>query len=527
MSASNVPLLEVFGIVKRYGGLVAIDHVDLQLQPGTITGVIGPNGAGKSTLIGLIGGAIVASEGSIRLDGRDISRLPASERARAGIGRTYQIPRPFLDMTVEENLEVAQYSIQPFIRAAIARDERAALLNRTGLVDAASLPARALPLLRRKRLEVARALALKPRIVLLDEVGAGLVDSEITELIALIHSIADPRTAIVIVEHVLRVVRECCARSMVLNFGKKLVEGPTMEIFANNEVAAVYLGTGGSREPSVSPARVIDPEAQDAVHFVGPEAERRVMTSLIALPPVIEAKVPLLDLQGICSGYGQARVLRGIDLTICEGQAVAILGANGAGKTTLARTISGAITPTSGVLRIAGDDVLGRPPHRIAELGIAHCMEGRRIFSTLTVQENLLIAARHADASAARERLGAVYDLFPVLAERKDQGGTSMSGGQQQMLAIGRALMARPRLIIFDEISLGLAPVVMDKLYDALAVLKQAGMTLIIIEQDVDRALALADHAYVLEHGVFGLSGAPGQIAADPRLRHIYIGTAD
>jgi len=314
---------------------------------------------------------------------------------------------------------------------------------------------------------------------------------------------------------------------MVLNFGKKLVEGPTMEIFANDEVAAVYLGTGGSREPSVSPARVIDPEAQDAVHFVGPEAERRVMTSLIALPPVIEAKVPLLDLQGICSGYGQARVLRGIDLTIREGQAVAILGANGAGKTTLARTISGAITPTSGVLRIAGDDVLGRPPHRIAELGIAHCMEGRRIFSTLTVQENLLIAARHADASAARERLGAVYDLFPVLAERKDQGGTSMSGGQQQMLAIGRALMARPRLIIFDEISLGLAPVVMDKLYDALAVLKQAGMTLIIIEQDVDRALALADHAYVLEHGVFGLSGAPGQIAADPRLRHIYIGTAD
>jgi len=527
MTTSNAPLLEVSGIVKRYGGLVAIDHVDLQLQPGTITGVIGPNGAGKSTLIGLIGGAVVASEGSIRLDGQDISRLPASERARAGIGRTYQIPRPFLDMTVEENLEVAQYSIQPFIRATIARNERTALLERTGLADVASLPARALPLLRRKRLEVARALALKPRIVLLDEVGAGLVDSEITELIALIHSIADPRTAIVIVEHVLRVVRECCARSMVLNFGKKLVEGPTKEIFGNDEVAAVYLGTGGSREPAASPGRVIDVEAQSAVHVASPESERSVMSSLIAPPSVDRAGAPLLELQGICSGYGQARVLKGIDLMIPEGQAVAILGANGAGKTTLARTIGGAITPTSGVLRIAGEDVSGRPPHRIAELGIAHCMEGRRIFPTLTVQENLLIAARNADASAARERLSAVYDLFPVLAERKDQGGTSMSGGQQQMLAIGRALMARPRLIIFDEISLGLAPVVMDKLYEALAVLKQAGMTLIIIEQDVDRALALADHAYVLEHGVFGLSGAPSQIAADPRLRHIYVGTAD
>ena len=527
MNANAMPLLEVSGIVKRYGGLVAIDHVDLQLQPGTITGVIGPNGAGKSTLIGLIGGAIVPSAGSIRLDGYDISRLSASERARAGIGRTYQIPRPFLDMTVEENLEVAQYSIQPFIRATIAREERAALLRRTDLADVASLPARALPLLRRKRLEVARALALKPRIVLLDEVGAGLVDSEITELIALIHSIADTRTAIVIVEHVLRVVRECCARSMVLNFGKKLVEGPTMEIFANDEVAAVYLGTGGSREPAATLGRPIDTEAQLAVHVASPEAERNVMSSLITPLAVDGTGAPLLELQGICSGYGQARVLKGIDLSIPAGRAVAILGANGAGKTTLARTIGGAIAPTSGVLRIAGEDVSGRPPHRIAELGIAHCMEGRRIFPTLTVRENLLIATRNADASTARERLDAVYDLFPILADRKDQGGTSMSGGQQQMLAIGRAMMSRPRLIIFDEISLGLAPVIMDKLYEALAVLKQAGMTLIIIEQDVDRALALADHAYVLEHGVFGLSGTPSKIAADPRLRHIYIGTAD
>jgi branched-chain amino acid transport system ATP-binding protein len=314
---------------------------------------------------------------------------------------------------------------------------------------------------------------------------------------------------------------------MVLNFGKKLVEGPTLEIFANDEVAAVYLGTGTSHRPAPNPAPAAATEAQIVVHVVAAAAERTAMSPLIAPPSVNGAKAAFLELQGICSGYGQARVLRGIDLTISEGQAVAILGANGAGKTTLARTISGAIVPTSGTLRIAGEDVAGRPPHRIAELGIAHCMEGRRIFPTLSVQENLLIAARKAHPSAMHERLDAVYNLFPILAERKNQSGTSMSGGQQQMLAIGRALMARPRLIIFDEISLGLAPVVMDKLYEALAVLKQAGMTLIIIEQDVDRALALADHAYVLEHGTFGLSGTPDKIAADPRLRHIYIGTAD
>jgi branched-chain amino acid transport system ATP-binding protein len=526
MSAAG-PLLEVSGLVKRYGGLVAIDRVDLQLLPGTITGIIGPNGAGKSTLIGLIGGAVPPTQGSIRLDGRDISRLPASERARAGIGRTYQIPRPFLDMTVEENVEVAQYSIAPFISAALAREERGAVLARTGLADAAQLPARALPLLRRKRLEVARALALKPRIVLLDEVGAGLVDSEVTELIALIRSVADPNKAIVIVEHVLRIVRECCTHSVVLNFGKKLIEGPTEEIFGNDEVAAVYLGTGGDRASGATAGSALEAEAEASVHVDAPAAERSVMSPLIARPLEGSAGAPLLELHDICASYGQARVLKGVNLTIQAGEAVAVLGANGAGKTTLARTISGAIAPTSGFIRIAGDDVAGWPPHRIAELGIAHCMEGRRIFPTLSVRENLQIAARKANAAACQERLDSVYDLFPVLAERKDQSGISMSGGQQQMLAIGRSLMARPRLIIFDEISLGLAPVVMDRLYEALIVLKQAGMTLIVIEQDVDRALALADYAYVLEHGVFGLSGKSRQIAADPRLRHVYIGTAD
>jgi ABC-type branched-subunit amino acid transport system ATPase component len=521
MSVAAPPLLEARGLVKRFGGLVAIDEVDLTLAPGTITGVIGPNGAGKSTLIGLIGGALAPTQGSIRLAGRDVSRLPASERARAGVGRTYQIPRPFLDMTVEENLEVAQYSIEPFIRADAARTERAALLDRAGLSDAAKVPARALPLLRRKRLEVARALALKPRVVLLDEVGAGLVDSEVTELIELIKTILDPHTAIVIVEHVLRVVRECCARSMVLNFGKKLVEGPTAEILANDEVAAVYLGTHGAREKT---AAAPPDGSADAVHLAAPTEERKMLSPLVGGVGVVGSHTPLLELIAVEAGYGQARVLQGIDLMLAEGQAVAILGANGAGKTTLARVITGAIRPTAGSVRVAGQDIAALAPYRIAGLGIAHCMEGRRIIPSLSVEENLKIAARGASSSGSRQRLSAVYDLFPFLAERRNSPGTAMSGGQQQMLAIARALMARPRLVIFDEISLGLAPVVMDKLYEALALLKEAR---IVIEQDVDRALALADHAYVLEQGVFALSGSPHEIAADPRLRHIYIGTAD
>ena len=528
MSTANAPLLEAAGLVKRYGGLIAIDHVDITLAPGSITGVIGPNGAGKSTLIGLIGGALAPSQGSIRLEGRDVSRMSASDRARAGIGRTYQIPCPFLDMSVEENLEVAQYSVAPLIRAQVARRERDALLERTGLSDAAHLPARALPLLRRKRLEVARALALKPRVVLLDEVGAGLVDSEITELIALIKSILDPRTAIVIVEHVIRVVRECCARSLVLNFGKMLVEGATAEILANDEVASVYLGTHGATEKAAMRSPAIDLERGPPDTTPRLEVEgRSALAPLIAASSAGSTAPPLLELRGVEAGYGQARVLRGVDLTVAEGEAIAILGANGAGKTTLARVISGAIAPTAGSVRIAGRDVAGLAPHRIAGLGVAHCMEGRRIIPTLSVEENLRIAARGVASSTTTERLDAIYALFPILVERRSSPGTSMSGGQQQMLAIARALMARPRLVIFDEISLGLAPLVMDKLYETLALMKQARMTLIVIEQDVDRALALADRAYVLEHGAFGLSGTAAEIADNPLLRHIYIGAAD
>jgi ABC-type branched-subunit amino acid transport system ATPase component len=519
----NGPLLEATGLVKRFGGLVAIDHVDLALPPGSVTGVIGPNGAGKSTLIGLIGGALMPSAGAIAFNGRDVTRLPASERARAGIGRTYQIPRPFLDMTVEENLEVAQYAVSPLISGNSAQAERWGLLERTGLADVTRLPARALPLLRRKRLEVARALALKPRLILLDEVGAGLIDREITELIALIQSLAETRIAILIVEHVIRVVRECCARSIVLNFGKKLIEGPTADILANDQVAAIYLGTGGGRAEGV---RACEQKETAEIHVGSPAAERAALAPLVA-PAERRGGAPALRLDRVEAGYGQARVLRGIDLLLERGRAIAVLGANGAGKTTLARVIAGSVTPTAGTLSIDGRSVASLGPHRIAELGIAHCMEGRRIFPTLSVEENLRIAARRAPAATMRERLTAVYDLFPVLTERRDQPGTSMSGGQQQMLAIGRALMARPRIVIFDEMSLGLAPVVMDKLYQALALLKQAGMTLIVIEQDVDRALALVDYAYVLEHGVFALSGEPNTIVADPRLRNVYVGAAD
>lgn len=510
-------LVEAEGLVKRYGGVVATDRVSFRLGRGQVMGVIGPNGAGKSTLIGLLGGALTPSEGRIVFDGEDVTRLPASERARRGIGRTYQIPRPFLDMSVRENLLAARFSLHPLDSGAKAKAACDEILERCGLADAADLRCRNLPLLRRKRLEVARALALQPKLLLLDEVGAGLVDSEVTELIELVKSLRHEVQGVIIIEHVLRVVRECCERLLVINFGKKFAEGSTTEVMSSDEVAAVYLGTAhGGRQADVD--RPV-PRSEGAA----PGA----IATLVSKPASSKAPAAVLELKAIHAGYGQARVLNGINLKVESSRVVAILGTNGAGKTTLSNVISGSVKPTAGQLLVDGADVTGAPAHQIARLGLAQCMEGRRIFAPLSVEENLLLPARGVPAEQRAERLERVYALFPDLKERRHSGGTSMSGGQQQMLAIGRALMSRPRLVLFDEISLGLAPIMMDRLYLALAELRAAGLTMLIVEQDVERALELADEVHVMEHGRFALSGSAAAIRDDPRLRHLYIGTAD
>jgi branched-chain amino acid transport system ATP-binding protein len=290
-------------------------------------------------------------------------------------------------------------------------------------------------------------------------------------------------------------------------------------------VAAVYLGSAHGKQADASVGEVPAGKSMPAApRFQG---QLGALWDADGLERAKRSMQPLLELKGVHAGYGQARVLNGIDLTVHPGQVMAILGTNGAGKTTLAQVLSGAIRPTAGQYLIDGEDVTGQAAHVITNKGIAQCMEGRRIFSPLTVEENLMLAARSVAPADMRVRLEQVYALFPDLKERRRQSGTSMSGGQQQMLAIGRALMSRPRLVLFDEISLGLAPVMMDRLYQALSALRELGLTMLIVEQDVERALDLADAVHVMEHGRFALSGPASTVRHDPMLRHLYIGTAD
>lgn len=235
---------------------------------------------------------------------------------------------------------------------------------------------------------------------------------------------------------------------------------------------------------------------------------------------------PLLSIESVAAGYGDVQVLWGVDLAVPAGKIVCLVGSNGAGKSTLLRTISGLIRPRRGHIRFAGRDLSGATPDQVLAAGIAHVPEGRRLFRGLTVRDNLLLGAYlRRDARADIERdLQAVYALFPILKERQGQDATTLSGGEQQMCAIGRGMMARPQLLMIDELSLGLAPRAVERIADALREINRTGVTVLLVEQDVLTAFELADYAYVVETGHIAMEGPTSALADDPRVQQAYLG---
>jgi len=235
---------------------------------------------------------------------------------------------------------------------------------------------------------------------------------------------------------------------------------------------------------------------------------------------------PLLSVQGVSAGYGDVQVLWDVNLSVEAGRIVCLVGSNGAGKSTLLRTISGLIKPTRGQIRFAGRDLAGASPDEILRAGIAHVPEGRRLFKGLTVRDNLLLGAylrNDAHADIVRD-LDAVFALFPILKERQNQDATTLSGGEQQMCAIGRGMMARPQLLMIDELSLGLAPRMVERIAEALTEINRTGVTILLVEQDGLTAFELADYAYVVETGRISMEGNTSTLADDPRVRQAYLG---
>ncbi len=234
----------------------------------------------------------------------------------------------------------------------------------------------------------------------------------------------------------------------------------------------------------------------------------------------------LLRIEGLHSGYGPVTVLWGVDLSVREGGITALIGSNGAGKSTLMRTVSGLVPARAGRIFWRGAELRDATPARVLGLGIAHVPEGRRLFGAMSVEENLLMGAylRRNDAAGVARDLGRVYTIFPKLKERRRQAAGTMSGGEQQMCAIGRGLMSAPRLLMIDELSLGLSPLLVEQLVDALLALNREGLTILVVEQDVVAALEVSGTAYVMDTGRVTQHGESSALLADPAVRRAYLG---
>src|SRR5947208_484636 len=391
------PLLQIRGVSKHFGGFAALSEVSLEVAPGERFGLIGPNGSGKTTLINCVSGALRNESGSIVFDGAEISRLPAYQRTRRGIARSFQIPRPFKTMSVLENLVVPLEYVahRRTLHTADTWDEAMAILRQMGMAEKADSPSNLLSQVELRKLELARAMAARPRLLISDEAMAGLAGNEVDEVLKILFDLNAAGITIIMIEHIMQAVMRFSQRVICLDAGRIICEGTSTEDIVN--------------------------------------------------------------------------------------------------------------------------------------LGVAMVPEGRRLFPKLSVEENLLLGAFRKPARPDIGRnLAFSFEIFPVLAERRRQLAGSLSGGQQQMLAIGRALMSSPRLLLVDEPSVGLAPILVSHTITKIKELKQRyGLTVLMAEQNFHQAIRIADRGYIIVHGEIVFDGRTvAELEQNPLVKNYYLGSA-
>ncbi|MCJ2078867.1 branched-chain amino acid ABC transporter ATP-binding protein/permease [Methylobacterium sp. E-016] len=488
--------LVVDAIGIQFGGIRAADGVSFTAAPGAVTSVIGPNGAGKTTVLNMVSGFYRPSTGAIRLGARDLTGAPAQTVARAGIARTYQTTRLFGSLSVLDNVALAFAPGRLWRRAR--RDDRAkaaALLAFTGYAGPLDRRADELPHVDRRLVEIARSLAGRPRVLLLDEPAAGLTRADTDRLGILLRRIAACEVAVVLVEHDMPLVMGVSDYILVMDAGRPIASGIPASVRHDPLVLCAYLGAADT------PAR------PRAAPWQGPAAA-------------------VLSAHGLTAGYGAAPVLEGMSLEVRPGETVALLGANGAGKSTAMRALAGLLRPVAGGIVLEDRGVATLPAHRIARLGLALVPEGRQVFPELTVVENIRLGAHGRGTPIDPAEIEALLTRFPRLRDRATSRAGLLSGGEQQMLAIARGMMARPRILLLDEPSLGLAPAMINALYAVVAELRDAGTTILIVDQMAALALTVADRGYVLEQGRVVTQGTAAELAADKGLEAAYLGAA-
>jgi ABC-type branched-subunit amino acid transport system ATPase component len=525
------------GITVYFGGLAAVQGVDLAVPPATIVGLVGPNGAGKSTLFGVLSGLLRPSRGAVVLDGEDVTKARPQLRAARGLARTFQHPELFGDLSVREHLVLAYRAkhararvwsdlfTMGSLRPAGPDENRHVdeLVDLLGLGAVADNPALGMPTGLARTLELGRALAASPTVLLLDEPSCGLNSSETEQFEATLRRVSQERAiSVLLVEHDVDLVMRLCGSVFVLDFGELIASGSPAEVRADPAVRAAYLG----EELAIGEAQASS-DAQEAgarapiggAKLIAPVAESSPQPSGGGEPS------PVLAVKDLSVRYGEASVLCGVSFEVGGGRALAVLGANGAGKSTLARAVSGLVPPAGGRIVFAGTEIRGWPPHRIRRAGLVYLPESRGVFRSLTVIENLRMAAAELDGRRTRSQaVEQALEFFPALAARRRQPAYLLSGGEQQMLSLARAFAAFPQLVIADEMSLGLAPKLVEVVFEGLARAKREGVAVILIEQYIHRALAFADECVVLQRGELAWKGL-ASAAHGEVLRH-YLGDA-
>ncbi len=459
--------LEVRGLTVRFGPVAAVTDVDLDLRPGTVTGLIGPNGAGKTTVIDALTGFVATAFGSITLDGRPVERLAAHRRARLGVGRTFQSLELFEDLTVGDNLLVAAEA------AGGGADWAGEMGPSVGLLPSQLSNAQ------RRLVALTRAVAGQPAVLLLDEPAAGLDPDGRQALGRRLRKLADDGAAILLVDHDLALVLDVCDEVTVLDQGRVVATGPPAALRADPRVRARYLGTEPGSDGAIAP---------------------------IATP----TGAPVLVVAGLSAGYGATEVIHDVGLTVGRGEVVALLGPNGAGKTTTVLAVAGALPRTGGEVRVDGTAIPPARPHLAARRGLACVPQERSLFTQLTVAENLRLAVTGGRRTTAAELARAV-ERFPALADLLGRRAGLLSGGEQRMVALARALARHPKVLLIDELSLGLGPRVVEDLGRVLrSVVDEEGTAVLLVEQHLDVALALASRSYVMDRGRLAAGGDGG-----------------
>jgi ABC-type branched-subunit amino acid transport system ATPase component/ABC-type branched-subunit amino acid transport system permease subunit len=494
-SHAGAVVLAAQGLAKHFGGIRAVQGIDLAIRDCSLHALIGPNGAGKTTAFNVLSGMFPPDAGTVTLLGAPVTGLPAEALTRRGVGRSFQITNLFPSLSVEENIRLAVQARSPHAfdpwRSAAAlgtvNAETAEILRVMGLAGVERAEAGALSYGGQRLLDMAVALATRPRVLLLDEPLAGLAAAERTRIAELIRAIAAD-IPVLLVEHDIDRVFQIADHVTVMNDGRVLVDGTAEDARTSPAVQAVYIGSGA---PQL--------------------AERH-------RPSAARAQ-SLLTLADLDVFYGKSHILRGVSFELRQNEIVALLGRNGAGKSTLLKSIIGVVPPARGAITLDGKTISGLPAAEVARLGVSYVPQGRGLFAGMSVKENMELGRlRRMTGKGVRWDEERIFSFFPRIRERWHAPADYLSGGEQQMVAVARALSGDTRVLLLDEPFEGLAPSVVEELFEAFDRLRQE-ISIIIVDHHLDLALALSDRTVALERGEVIHVGASEALSRDLDLR--------